>query len=123
LSVRQSTELLVIDAVRGAIGKLLPKSQVTLALTAEAMGVSARTLQRRLAEQGVSYSHLVDEVRFIKARELILKKEKLTEVATQLGYADAGSFTRAFERWTGMSPMQYRKRFYRSTQKNIYSKK
>ena len=117
MSVRQSTELLVIDAVRGAIGKQLPKGQATLALTAEAMGFSARTLQRRLAEQGLSYSHLVDEARFIKARDLILHQDKIMDVAAELGYSDAGSFTRAFERWTGMSPMQYRKRFYRSTQK------
>ncbi len=111
--MRQSTELFVIDTVvRGTIGKLLPKGQVSLHHIAEAMGISARTLQRRLAEQGLSYSRLVDEVRFSKARELILERQKLTDVATRLGYADAGSFTRAFERWAGMSPLQYRKRFY-----------
>lgn len=112
---RQSRELKVIDSVRGVIGKLLPHGQVTLEQTAAALGISERTLQRRLSEQDLNYSRLVDEVRFIKARELILKKEKLTDVALQLGYADAGSFTRAFERWTGMSPMQYRKRFYQTT--------
>jgi len=110
--VRQSTELLSIESVRGAIGEQLPKGQVALNDTAELMGFSVRTLQRRLAALGLSYSHLVDEVRFIKARELIQAREKLADVATHLGYADAGSFTRAFERWTGMSPLQYRKRFY-----------
>ena len=110
--MRQSTELLSIESVRGVIGELLPKSQVTLAQTAKEMGLTARTLQRRLAEQGLSFSRLVDEMRFIKARALIQEREKLTDVATHLGYADAGSFTRAFERWTGMSPLQYRKRFY-----------
>ena len=114
MSVRQSTEILTIDAVRGAIGEMIPKGQTTLAQTAEAMGFSARTLQRRLAEQGLNYSRLVDEVRFIKARELIQERQKLSDVATHLGYSDAGSFTRAFERWTGMSPLQYRKRFYQS---------
>ena len=112
MSVRQSTELFTIDLVRSSIGKLLPKGQTTLAHAAETMGFSARTLQRRLAEQGLNYSRLVDEVRFIKARELIQARQKLTDVATHLGYADAGSFTRAFERWTGMSPLQYRQRFY-----------
>jgi len=109
--MKQSTEMLTIDSVRGAVAKLLPGGQVTLAKTAEATGFSARTLQRRLAEQGLNYSHLLDEMRFIKARELIQQHEKIAEVATRLGYADAGSFTRAFERWTGMSPRQYRKRF------------
>ena len=109
--MKQSTEMLNIDSVRSAVAKLLPGGQVTLAKTAKAAGFSARTLQRRLAEQGLNYSHLLDEMRFIKARELIQQHEKIAEVATCLGYADAGSFTRAFERWTGMSPMQYRKRF------------
>ena len=114
MSVRQSTELLTIESVRNAIGKLIPKGQATLAKTAEVMGVSARTLQRRLAEQGLSFSHLVNEMRFIKAQELIQQQEKIAEVATRLGYADAGSFTRAFERWAGMSPLQYRKRYYQT---------
>ena len=109
--MKQSTEMLNIDSVRSAVAKLLPGGQVTLAKTAKAAGFSARTLQRRLAEQGLNYSHLLDEMRFIKARELIQQHEKIAEVATRLGYADAGSFTRAFERWTGMAPMQYRKRF------------
>ena len=112
MSVRQSTELLTIESVRNAIGKLIPKGQATLVQAAEVMGCSARTIQRRLAEQGLSYSHMVDEMRFIKARELIQQQEKIAEVATRLGYADAGSFTRAFERWAGMSPLQYRKRYY-----------
>ena len=54
---------------------------------------------------------LIDEVRFLTARQLIIQSEKLADIATHLGYADAGSFTRAFERWTGMSPMKYRKQF------------
>ena len=112
MSVRQSTELLTIESVRNTIGKLIPKGQATLVQTAEVMDISARTLQRRLAEQGLSYSYLVDEMRFIKARELIQQQEKIAEVATRLGYADAGSFTRAFERWAGMSPLQYRKQYH-----------
>ena len=115
--MRQSTELLTIESVRNAIGKLIPKGQATLAQTAEAMGISARTLQRRLAEQDLSYSLLLDEMRFNKASELIQQQKKLSEVASCLGYADAGSFTRAFERWAGMSPLQYRKRYYRSAQR------
>ena len=117
MALKKSTESNTISSVRDSIGELLPSSQMTIARTARVMGTSVRTLQRRLAEQGLCYSRLVDEVRFVKARELILHQDKLMDVATQLGYTDAGSFTRAFERWTGMTPMQYRKRFYRSTHK------
>jgi AraC-like DNA-binding protein len=114
--VSQEKELLAIHSVREVIGDLLSKGQFTLDQAAIAMEMSARTLQRRLAEQGLSYSGLVDEVRFFQARELILHQKKLMDVAIQLGYSDAGSFTRAFERWTGMTPMQYRKFFYQTKQ-------
>ena len=110
MSVKQSSQLLTIDLIRGAIGDLLHNSDATLDQTAGALGLSARTLQRRLSEQGLSYSRLLAEMRFLKARELIQRQEKICDVALRLGYADAGSFTRAFERWAGMSPRQYRKR-------------
>ena len=108
--MKQSSELLTIDLIRGAIGELLHNSEANLDQTAGALGLSARTLQRRLSEQGLSYSRLLAEMRFLKARELIQRQEKISDVALRLGYADAGSFTRAFERWAGMSPRQYRKR-------------
>ena len=110
--MKQSSELLSIDLIRHAIGELLPDNEANLDQTAVAVGLSARTLQRRLSKQGMSYSRLLDEVRFHKAQELFLRQEKISDVAAFLGYADTGSFTRAFERWTGMSPLQYRKRFY-----------
>ena len=112
--VSQGKKLLAIHSVRKVIGDLLSKGHFTLDQTAMKMGMSTRTLQRRLAEQGLSYSGLVDEVRFLQARELILYHKKLMDVAIQLGYSDAGSFTRAFERWTGMTPMQYRKHLYKA---------
>lgn len=73
------------------------------------VGMSVRTLQRRLAETGVSYSDLVDEVRLASALILIDDRSiKLSEVARKLGYADAANFDRAFRRWTGFSPSQVR---------------
>lgn len=104
-----------LDSVRTVIGDLLLTGQPTLDLAAKSLGNSPRTLQRRLAEMGLSFSKMIDEERFIKARQLILERNKMSEIATRLGYADAGSFTRAFERWTGMSPQKYRKQFYQGT--------
>jgi AraC-like DNA-binding protein len=73
------------------------------------VGMSVRTLQRRLAEMGVSYSDLVDEVRLASALTLIDDRSiKLSEIARKLGYADAANFDRAFKRWTGLSPSQAR---------------
>jgi AraC-like DNA-binding protein len=75
----------------------------------EQFGVSRRTLQRRLKEQGIEFSALVEDVR----RELALAYMKdsdysMTEISLLVGYAESGSFTRAFRRWTGQSPQQYR---------------
>ncbi|MFZ6046770.1 AraC family transcriptional regulator [Pseudomonas sp. CR3202] len=75
----------------------------------EQLGVSRRTLQRRLKEHGIEFSSLVEDVR----RELALAYMKdseysMTEISLLVGYSESGSFTRAFRRWTGQSPQQYR---------------
>ncbi|WP_440466476.1 AraC family transcriptional regulator [Pseudomonas sp. YH-1] len=75
----------------------------------EQLNLSRRTLQRRLKEHGIEYSSLVEDVR----RELALAYIKdsdysMTEISLLVGYAESGSFTRAFRRWTGHSPQQYR---------------
>lgn len=100
-----------LEAVRSVIAELLPTGHPTLENAAISLGISPRTLQRRLADDGLTFTQVIDEVRFNTARQLIIKQQKLADVATHLGYADAGSFTRAFERWTGMSPQKYRKQF------------
>ncbi|MBT8766699.1 AraC family transcriptional regulator [Metapseudomonas boanensis] len=75
----------------------------------EQLGVSRRTLQRRLKDHGIEFSSLVEDVR----RELALAYMKdseysMTEISLLVGYSESGSFTRAFRRWTGQSPQQYR---------------
>ncbi|MCP3689090.1 MAG: helix-turn-helix transcriptional regulator [Gammaproteobacteria bacterium] len=100
-----------LEAIRLVIIRLFPTGQPTLARVTNALGVSPRTLQRRLADNGLSFSQLADETRFLSARQLITQGRKLSDVAGELGYADAGSFTRAFQRWTGLTPLKYRKQF------------
>jgi AraC-like DNA-binding protein len=74
-------------------------------------GLSQRTLRRRLAAEGVSFSALVDDGRRDKALRL-LRSSRLSveDLARRLGYATASSFVRAFHRWTGETPVQYRRR-------------
>lgn len=78
---------------------------------ARALGMSGRTLKRRLADEGTSYSDILDDVRHKRAL-LLLDDKRLTiaEIASRLGYADAPSFTHAFQRWTGQSPASVRGR-------------
>lgn len=98
-----------VSAIRAAIRRLIPEGRSQIGSTAMIVGMSVRTLQRRLAETGVSYSDLVDEVRLASALSLIDDRSiRLSDVARRLGYADAANFDRAFRRWTGYSPSQVR---------------
>ncbi|MDN6320070.1 MAG: AraC family transcriptional regulator [Marinobacter sp.] len=80
-----------------------------LARVAATLYVSERTLKRRLQEEGASFQNLVDQVRLERAREFLTGTGmNLNQIADVLGYADAANFTRAFKRWTGVSPSHYR---------------
>lgn len=97
--------------VRRAVAASLAKGQPTIARAAEAADISARTLQRRLLDLGLTYSRLLDEVRLETACRLLERSEtNLAEIAAALGYADPANFTRAFQRWTGQTPSAFRRR-------------
>ena len=119
MAAKKLTKKQTVDLVRRTIGNLLPHGRVTLARTSELMGISERTLQRRLAGLGLTFSRMVDDVRLAQAHKLIRQQKKLTEVAKMLGYADPGSFTRAFERWMGITPKQYQKRSNPESKNNL----
>lgn len=71
--------------------------------------MSKRTLQRRLQELELEFVELVEEIRQAIATDLISQTSfSLTEIALRLGYNEASSFTRAFRRWTGLTPLKYR---------------
>jgi AraC-like DNA-binding protein len=76
---------------------------------AQQINISERTLRRRLGEQSTSFLELRDGARFERARDL-LKNSTLTvnEIADLVGYADARAFRRAFKRWSGMLPTDFR---------------
>ncbi len=76
---------------------------------AAATGLSRRTLQRRLSERGLTWATLLDEVRMeVACRELETSRRSVREVARRTGYRDAANFTRAFRRWTGSTPREFR---------------
>ena len=76
---------------------------------ASLIGVSERTLQRRLQDQGRSFSAVVDEFRHGEAVRLLQDKRlHPVQIAARLGYAEQTSFTRAFRRWTGEAPGAWR---------------
>ena len=71
--------------------------------------MSVRTLQRRLSEQGITYSHLLEELRHDTAISLLRDPSlKVSDIGRELGYRDPAIFTRAFRRWTGVTPSEHR---------------
>ncbi len=95
----------VRELVRGE----LVQGEASLPRVARRLGVSRRTLQRRLEARGFTFEALVDEVRRAEA-ELLLRTTSLPilDVSEQVGYSDSRAFRRAFHRWTGTSPAKFR---------------
>lgn len=76
---------------------------------ARRLGMSSRTLHRRLSEEGTSHGELLDDVRRKQAMEhLTHNRFSISEIAFLLGFAHPNGFHKAFKRWTGMPPAQYR---------------
>ncbi|SNC75852.1 AraC-type DNA-binding protein [Marinobacter sp. es.048] len=91
------------------LGPVLPRR----ADAAEALGISERSLARRLREQGQTFDGLVDDVRREKALQGVAEStSSLPEIAEALGFAEVSTFYRAFRRWTGMPPVRWRKQQY-----------
>ncbi|MEY3300085.1 MAG: hypothetical protein RLZZ597_3345 [Cyanobacteriota bacterium] len=102
------------DSLQQCIQAQLPFGCPDITLIASASGLSVRTLQRHLGETGLTYSKLVDQVRFNQAVALLRQSDtKLLDIATELGYTDPANFGRAFRRWAGMSPREFRATYQR----------
>jgi AraC-like DNA-binding protein len=91
--------------VENAIAALLPHGQARHDLVAAQLGMSARTLARRLSSEGSSFAGILAEVRSALARRYLADRTlPISEIAWLLGYKEIGTFTRAYQRWTGMPP-------------------
>jgi AraC-like DNA-binding protein len=83
----------------------------SLEAAASDLGMSGRTLRRKLAEEGTSYQRELDAVRQKLAEDYFRRGgESVTELALGLGFADSSAFAKAFRRWTGCSPTEYQDR-------------
>jgi len=88
----------------------LPSGIVEEQTIADKLGMSPRSLQRKLAESGLSFSKMVAEIRESLALHYIEESHlSLNEIGYLLGFSEQASFTRAFKRWTGKSPSLYRR--------------
>lgn len=111
----QTTNL--ANEVRAQIAQALPNGEPALEQVAERLQLTGRTLQHRLKQNGVVFKELVDSVR----RALVLHYLRdtytsLQDVAFLLGFSEQSAFSRAFRRWHGCTPQQYRKRLEQNNQ-------
>lgn len=97
-------------SIRQLVSSWISEAYPGIEVVAEAAGLNVRALQRRLAREGVTYSEVVEQVRFqTAARSLEDADAKVTDIAFDLGYSDVAHFSRAFHRWAGVSPRAYRR--------------
>jgi AraC-like DNA-binding protein len=98
------------DSVKNTLETQLSKDKVDAENIARKMHMSRHTLYRRLKSEGISFHDLLDEVREDKAYMYLDKgKHSLSEIAFLLGFSELSAFSRAFKRWTGLSPAKYLK--------------
>lgn len=98
------------DQVRDIMGQLLPSGECTVARVAATLDVHPRVLQKRLLNSGTNYAELLRETRLEIARQhLRARSMAITDLALNLGYAEASVFSRNFKQWTGQSPRAWQK--------------
>ena len=96
-------------ALRLALTPLVGHVRLDLNVASDFAGVNPRTVRRRLISEGTTWRALLDDLRLEYARTRLADPDlRFVEIALELGYADSAHFTRAFRRWTRVTPSQFR---------------
>ncbi len=111
LSRRRARSSIIQADVENAITTLLPNGQARIENVAHRLGVSPRTLRRKLAAEGVTFAGVLDDLRYALARRYLAEHDvSISRIAWLLGYTEVSSFSHAFRRWTGRTPRADRSR-------------
>jgi AraC-like DNA-binding protein len=99
-----------VERVSTALGRDLATAAPTVEQIAVELGTSARSLHRQLAAEGTTYQRVLDGLRRDQAIRAVGDGEPFKAIAAAVGFADPRAFRRAFKRWTGATPQQFRQR-------------
>ena len=106
----------IVDAIRGVVVTRLAHGVPDVDGIARQLAMAPRTLQRRLAAEGVSYQRIVDDVRREAANRLLADPSlAVNQIGYLLGFSEPSAFHRAFKRWHDATPQEYRQRQDRAT--------
>lgn len=109
LAYRAPGRITLRSSVENAMAPLLPHGRATAAEIARRLGMSQRTLARKLSADGLTFSVIAEELKADLAKHYLKDSDlAISEIAWLVGYREVSAFTHAFKRWTGITPRQSR---------------
>ena len=109
IGIEVNADRLLTD-VHNLVKEALPSGIPSVLQVANYLGMSARTLNRRLSEKGLNFRELVQKIQREFSIELIRNSgQSMSEIAFQTGFSEQSAFNRAFKRWTGQSPVEFQR--------------
>jgi AraC-like DNA-binding protein len=101
----------IVADIERLIKEALPSGVPSIDQMGEYMGMSGRTLTRRLTKGGSTFRSLIKKAQEEKAKDLLINSSRtMGEIAFEIGFSEQSAFNRAFKRWTDISPVEFRKR-------------
>ena len=109
LADRRGDKSQLRTSVENAISTMLPHGRVLAENVARSLGMSERTLARKLSDEGSNFTEILQQLRHdLAVRHLNDRKLHVSKIAWLLGFRQVSAFTHAFKRWTGKTPSQIR---------------
>lgn len=100
----------MVSQVRRVIAELLESGEVSLEVVAQRLDLKPRTLRTRLSEANTNFNQVLAEFRCHLAKKLLSQTdESIDEIVYLTGFSEPSTFYRAFRRWVGMTPVEYRR--------------
>lgn len=104
------TSISLEQRVKNALLELIPSGLVSIDNLADRLGMSKRTLQRKLSQENIGYQHLLNQTREKLAKHYLINTRLSSwEITILLGFQENSSYCRSFTNWTGMTPEEFRK--------------